>query len=50
LGSSYGVFDTQIEANRGYNVYSAPRENDVYSANKKPLYMSASCADWSKFL
>ncbi len=50
LGASYGVFDTQVEANRWYNILSAPRENDVYNAYKKPLYVSASCADWSKFL
>ena len=50
LGSSYWVFDTQIEANRGYNIYSAPRENDVYSGNKKPLYISAICTNWEKFL
>jgi len=50
LGASYGVFDTQIEANRGYNIFSAARESDVYNDNKKPLYISASCSNWSKFL
>lgn len=40
IGSSYKIFSTQIEANRGYNIYNAQDELDLYNdikTNKQDL-------------
>ena len=44
LGSSYDLFSTQVEANRGYNIFNTESEYELYQKEKKHAKINRHCS------
>ncbi|MFZ2718776.1 MAG: VCBS repeat-containing protein, partial [Candidatus Absconditicoccaceae bacterium] len=43
LGASFDIFSTQVQGNRGFNIFNSPAEFDLYSGTKKHENRNEEC-------